>query len=49
VDVHRKYKKIRCHEESDNGKQKEHIRREEPKKDEWVDGWMDGWGKMAYE
>ena len=43
VDVQRKYKEIRCHEESDNGNQKEHIRREEPKKDEW----LDGWGKTA--
>jgi hypothetical protein len=38
VDVQRKYKEISCHEESDNGNQKEHVRREELKKDEWMDG-----------
>jgi hypothetical protein len=37
VDLQRKYKEIRCYEESDNGNQKEHIR-EETKKEEWMDG-----------
>jgi hypothetical protein len=38
VDVLKKCEEIHCHEESYNGNQKEYIKMEEPKKDEWMEG-----------